>query len=162
MPLEHRQYLISQVDPLLELAKDHYYQLVLVWGGTWQERTLFLKEIALHKKYAYITLGLPLSRSLLDRPIRDRPMVLADHVSTMLASCTEGGIAMDHIEILFDPALHTDPLRLLQTHARSHVIIASWPGRYDHNRLIYAEPGHPEHFSQAVTGLLTYSLEVNE
>jgi hypothetical protein len=80
---------------------------------------------------------------------------------TLLASHSEGGIALDHIEILFDPALHTDPLRLLQTHARSRLILASWPGRYDHNRLTYAEPSHAEYFSRTVNGLLTYSLEVN-
>lgn len=159
---EHYQYLISQIDPLLELASGRYYQLVLVWGGTWQDRTLFLKEFAALKKYAYIAVGLPLSRSLLDRSLRDRPMVLADYISTLLASHSEIGVVLDHIEILFDPALHVDPLRLFQIHARSRLVIVSWPGRYEHNRLIYAEPGCPEYYSQIINGLLTFSLEVAE
>ena len=160
MSSEHQPYLISQIAPLLELAKDHYYQLLLIIGRSWRERTLFLKEIASHYEYAYVALGLPLSRSLLDRSLRDRPMVLADHMSTLIAPHSEGGIAMDQIEILFDPALHTDPLRLLQMHARSRLIVASWPGQYDRNRLTYAGHGHPEYYSHAVNGLLTYSLEV--
>jgi hypothetical protein len=161
MSPEHSNYLVSQIAPLLDLAKNHYYQLVLITGGTWRERTLLLREIATQNNYAYIALGLPLSRSLLDQPLRDRPMALADHVYTLLASRPEAGIALDHIEVLFDPALHTDPLRLLQTHARSRLILACWPGQYGHNRLTYADPGNPEYYSQTVNGLLTYSLEVD-
>jgi len=67
MPSEHQPYLISQIAPLLELAKDHYYQLLLIIGGSCRERTLFLKEIASHYEYAYIALGLPLRRSEVDQ-----------------------------------------------------------------------------------------------
>lgn len=161
MSTEHLQYQIAEIESLLDLAKNHYHQLVLLLGGTWRERTLFLKELAEHKGYAYISLGLPISRSLLERPLNERPMVLADHTRTLLNSRSEVGIALDHIEILFDPALHTDPLRLLQTHARSTLIIASWPGRYERTRLIYASPGHPEYYSEAADELLVYSLEVD-
>ncbi len=160
MTSEHLRFSISQIDPLLEQARDHYYQLVLILGGAWQDRTIFLKEIARCKKYAYLALGLPLSRALLDLPLRDRPIILAEHVSTWLTSLTGDGVAFDHIEILFDPALRTDPLRLLQTHARSRVIVASWPGRYEDDRLTYAEPGYSDYYQQTIRGLLTYSLEV--
>lgn len=156
------QYLISPFDPILELARNQYYQLVLVWGGTWQDRTTFFKEIALNKNYVYIAVGLQLSRSLIERSARDRPMVLADYMSTLLVSHSEGGIALDHIEILFEPALHADPLSLLQMFARSRLIIASWPGNYHHQRLTYAELGDPEYYSRTVNDLLTYSLEVTE
>jgi hypothetical protein len=162
MTPEYIRYQISQMDPLLELARDHYYQMVLVLGKTWQERTLFLKELAGHKGYAYIAFGLPLSRSLLERSLRDRPMVLSDLISTLLASHSEEGIVVDQIEILFDPALHTDPLQLLQMYARSRLLVLSWPGQYEHNRLTFAEPGHPEYYAQTVHGLLNFSLEVNE
>jgi hypothetical protein len=161
MPLEYLNYLTSQIAPLLELAKNQYYQLVLIFGGSWRDRTELLKEIAAQNQLVYITLGLPLSRLLLDQPLRDRPMILADHVSSMLAFQSEGGVALDHIEILFDPALHTDPLHLLQMHARSRLIVASWPGQYDQNYLTYAEPGFTDYYSQPVTGLISYSLEVN-
>lgn len=87
-------------------------------------------------------------------------MVLGEYVTTLLAPYPEIGIVIDHIEILFDPALHADPLRLLQMHARSRVVVASWPGRYVHNRLSYAQPGYTDYYSQSVDGLLTFSLEV--
>lgn len=67
MSSEHQPYLISQIAPLLELAKDHYYQLVLIIGRSWRERTLFLTEFASHYEYAYIALGLPLRRSEVDQ-----------------------------------------------------------------------------------------------
>ena len=67
MPSEHQNYLISKISPLLELAKDHYYQLMLIIGRSWQERTLFLKEIDPHYEHAYIALCLPLRRSEVDQ-----------------------------------------------------------------------------------------------
>ena len=157
----HRQYLISQVDPLIELAKDHYYQLVLIIGGTWQDRTVLLKELAEYKKFDYISLGLPLSQAMLDRAPKDRPIVLADYVTTILTARSIKGIVLDHIEILFNPVLFTDPLRLLQSISRSHVIVASWPGLYDETHLTYAKPSDNEYFSTKISDLLTYSIEVN-
>jgi hypothetical protein len=151
----------SQITKLVEIARNHYYQLVLLMGGHWRDRSFLLKEFAEHNNFGYIALSLPLSKSLLERTLRDRPMVVADHLNTLLAPFADGGIALDHIEILFDPALQTDPLRLIQMQARYRGIIASWPGVYDRDRLIYAEPGHPEYYSKTAKGLLTYYLEVN-
>ena len=35
---------------------------------------------------------------------------------------------LDHLEILFDPALEQDPLRLLQGVSRDRTVVAAWPG----------------------------------
>jgi hypothetical protein len=161
MSTEEFTYHQYQIKKLVETVRNHYYQLVLLMGGNWRERSFLLKEFAKYNNFEYIALSLPLSKSLLERPLQDRPMVLADHLNTLLAHYANSGIALDHIEILFDPALQTDPLRLIQMQARYRVIIASWPGVYDRDRLIYAEPGHPEHYSKTVKRLLTYHFEVN-
>jgi hypothetical protein len=52
---------------------------------------------------------------------------------------------LDNIEVLFDTMLKIDPLRLLENLSRSRTIIATWPGQLVDNRLVYAEPWHPEY-----------------
>ena len=54
-------------------------------------------------------------------------------------------VALDNIELLFDPALHQDPLVCLQGLSRNKTLIAAWGGNYVGGVLTYAEPGHPEY-----------------
>lgn len=53
---------------------------------------------------------------------------------------------LNYLDILFDPLLKTNPIRLLENLSKRHKIIAVWPGRYKDGKLIYAESGHPEYF----------------
>ena len=160
MDSNHHQYIISQIGPLIELTKDHYYKLVLIHGGIWQDRTSLLKTLAENTIYDYISLGLPLSQAMLDRAPRERPLVVEDYVTTLLSAGSTSGFVLDHLEILFNPTLFTDPIRLLQSISRSRVIVASWPGSYDGNRLTYARPSDDEYFSTKIKDLFTYSIEV--
>ena len=52
---------------------------------------------------------------------------------------------LDNIELLFEPSLHQDPMRLLQDLARRLTIIAVWSGAIEDGYITYAEPGHPEY-----------------
>ena len=69
------------------------------------------------------------------------------------------GIALDQIEILFDPELQIDPFRFIRTLSHSQLILLSWPGTCDPSRLIYARPGHPEYRVSPIGDTLIYSLE---
>ncbi|MGM0840267.1 MAG: BREX-3 system P-loop-containing protein BrxF [Bacillota bacterium] len=54
---------------------------------------------------------------------------------------------LQHIDILFDPVLQVHPIRLLENISKKYKLVIDWPGRYEDNRLYYAEYGHPEYFS---------------
>ena len=56
-------------------------------------------------------------------------------------------LVLDNLEILFDPDLKQDPLRLLQGISRNRSVLASWNGTYNSGKLLYAESGHPEYRS---------------
>jgi len=161
MSTNNHEYHLKKIIPLLTLAKGHYQQLVLISGGNWQNRTVILQAAASRFDLFYSSLSLPLSRALLERSPKERPMVLADYMTTLVTPQSGDGVAIDHIEILFDPALHTNPLRLLQMQAHSRLVLASWPGQFDQDRLIYAEPGHPEYYSEKADDLITYAIEVD-
>jgi hypothetical protein len=154
------EFQITEVTSLLNQARDHYYNLVLITGADWRTRTTFLKELAFSTKYSYVSLGLPLSRALIDQPVKDRPFLLSEQISNIITTSSDDGVILDHIEILFAPALRTNPLGVLQANAHSRMVVASWPGSLRDGNLTYASPGHPEHYSQQANGLLIYSIEV--
>ncbi|MBA3945734.1 MAG: BREX-3 system P-loop-containing protein BrxF [Herpetosiphonaceae bacterium] len=53
-----------------------------------------------------------------------------------------GPIICTAIDLLFEPALALDPLRLLRDASRVAPMIVTWPGRFANNVLTYAEPAH--------------------
>ena len=63
-------------------------------------------------------------------------------------------VLLDNTEILFDPALQQDPLRLLQHASRNRTIVASWNGTVDDRYLSYADPGHSEYRRYPTAGLV--------
>jgi hypothetical protein len=64
---------------------------------------------------------------------RLREMVPASGAQAAL--CTE-------IDLLFEPTLQLDPLRLLRDASRATRIVVAWPGSYSGDTLAYAVPAH--------------------
>lgn len=56
---------------------------------------------------------------------------------------------LQYIDILFDPALQINPIRLLENISKRNNLIVIWPGVYKNGQLIYAENGHPEYYSNS-------------
>jgi hypothetical protein len=63
----------------------------------------------------------------------------------LLAGASGEVVLLDNMEILFDPGLEIDPLRLLQVVSRNRTTVAAWNGAFHNGTLTYAEPGHPEY-----------------
>ncbi len=158
-PTANLGYHLSQLAEVLVSIHRSNQRLILIVGGDWQQRTELLKSTAAAHDLTYLSLGLPLSRVLLDLLPHERPLAVEEQVVAM-AGIGSRGLALDHVEILFDPDLKTDPLRLFEVLARDRVVLAAWPGEYDGQRLTYAEPAHPEHYSRAASDIQFYSLEV--
>ncbi|HFT2185286.1 TPA: BREX-3 system P-loop-containing protein BrxF [Bacillus cereus] len=53
---------------------------------------------------------------------------------------------LQHIDILFDPVIKINPIRLLENISKKSKVIVMWPGEYKNNQLVYAQEGHPECF----------------
>lgn len=129
----------------IDAAQSRYYRLVLLVGPAASGKTQALFQLSKETGYPYINLNLALSQKLLEYPSRVRPLRLPRTVEAILDGAAGDTVLLDNIEILFDPALHQDPLRLLQHISRTRTIVAAWSGRFDGRALIYAEPGHPEY-----------------
>jgi hypothetical protein len=152
-------YFLAQLSPLLTHAENRVHHLVLLEGGNWQLRTAILRAVASSFDFAYIPLGLNLSRALLSILPKERPLVFTDQLDGLIAAHPRHGIALDQIEILFSPELHTDSYRLLQSLSLYKLILVSWPGQYINSRLSYSKPGHPEYYSYSNPDVLVFSLQ---
>ena len=95
---------------------------------------------------------------MLEMTQRQRAIRVLDEVGSILHEQAGSAICVDNIEILFEPSLHVDALRLLQSIAKQHTLVVAWPGRFDGTRLLYATKDHPEYREYASDGLSVISI----
>lgn len=128
---------------LVEGAASQYARLVLVVGQHGTGKTRLVREFASEGNYPFLDLGADLPPALFEVPARRRPVAASDYVGEELRAADRVAV-VDNIEILFQPRLTLDPLKLLLDNARNRVIVAAWPGTFNGQELNFAELGHPE------------------
>lgn len=122
-----------------------YHRLVLVVSPPEKEISAVLKSIAEQEGLQLVNVNRELSERMLAITARQRSLRAASLVGDIIANGNKKTVLLDNIEILFDPALRLDPLRLLQSLSRRKTIVASWKGQVQGTHLTYAEPDHPEY-----------------
>ncbi len=127
-------------------APARFYRLALLVGPLGSGKTPLIKKLAECLGSSIVNVNLQLSRELLAFSPRSRPFQVTPILADLVESSSEPTL-LDNIEILFDPALKLDPLRLLENLSRNRTVIASWQGSMIGGRLVYAEPDHPEYRS---------------
>ena len=113
-------------------------------GPSGSGRTAVLRALADADKVPVLNIGHEISRRLLDLTERQRVLQLPKLLEEAVAGLPDTLSILDNTEILFNPVLKQDPLRLLQGLSRDRTIVASWLGNVDGGHLTYAAPEHPE------------------
>lgn len=137
--------LVDSIRTQIDAASQLYHRLVLVVGGQRTGKTTALRELSESGSLPFVNLNLALSGRLLELTSKARSLHLPKLLADIVASAGAEVVILDNIEILFDPALHQDPLRCLQGVSRNRTIVASWSGDVRDRTLTYAEPGHREY-----------------
>ena len=140
-------------------AEHLYHRLVLVVGAGGAGKTAALRDLTDTTGAPLINVGVELSRRLLDLAEWQRPIRVAPLLDQIVAEAGSDVILLDNIELLFDLALHQDPLRLLRGLSRRRTVVASWSGSMEETHIQYAAPGHPEHRRCPVDGILVVDAE---
>jgi hypothetical protein len=129
----------------LEGARRLYNRLVLVVGPAGSGKTAALRALCDQDGFPCINLNLALSQRLLEHASKARPLRLRVALNDVLNQAEGDVVVIDNIEILFDPGLKQDPLRLLELSSRNRTVVASWNGEIMGRTLTYAVAGHPEY-----------------
>ena len=141
----------------IEGARHRYHRLILVAGAGGSGKTAALRAVAQATGAPVLNLNLELSRRLLELTARQRVLRLPALLDELIPR-GRSPVLLDNTELLFEPALRTDPLKLLQGAARNRTVVAAWNGALDGGWLTCAEPGHPEYRRYRRDGLAIVSL----
>jgi len=134
----------AKLEQAIEQAASQYYRLVLLAGAPGSGKTATLQAVAQQHGYPFVNVNLEMSRRLLELTRSQRSRQVERLFKEVIASVHGDVVLLDNLEVLFDPALEVEPLRLLQVSSRNRTVVASWNGTWKDGTLIYAEPGHPE------------------
>lgn len=145
---------LEQVRNQLSGIEDLYNRLILVVGPSPSGNSAVLRALAEADQAPVLNIGVELSRKLLDLTERQRVLRLPSLLEEATTGLPAHLILLDNTELLFDPVLRQDPLRLLQGLSRDRTIVASWLGDIEGGFLTYAVPEHPEFRRYSAADLL--------
>jgi hypothetical protein len=149
---------VSALEEKIAVASTLYHRVVVLVGGSSDSRSELLATSSRKHNWLVVDLGLTFSQQLLDVPRRHRAVTAPQVLSDLLSSISNDILLLDHIEILFNPELAQDPIKLLQSLSRNRTLVVSWPGAYDGATLLYAEPGDPEYYRQPIPDLMQVEM----
>jgi hypothetical protein len=118
--------------------------LVLLVGPAGSGKTATLNETASLHGWPRLNVNLLLAERLIDFSQKQRAVRVAGVLEDLIQESSADVVLLDNLEILFAIELAQDPLRLLQSLSRNRAVIAAWPGTFDGQTLLYAEPSHRE------------------
>lgn len=138
-----------------------YHHLVLVVAPMGAGKSSALEFVSEQSGCRVVNLSLELSERMLDLTQRQRTLQLPRLLDGLIDRSPESVVLLDNIELLFEPSLMQDPLRLLQGASRQKTLVAAWGGTIIDGWLTYAAQGHPEYKKYPIEDLLIVGGQYN-
>jgi len=136
--------LLTDVMQAIRQAGDLYYRLMLLAGPQGTGKTAVLQTLAKENLYPLINVNYQLCKGMLELTRNQRTRQVERLFKAVVGSGAGDVVLLDNLEVLFDPSLEVEPLRLLLNASRNQTLVAAWNGTFRDGTLVYAEPGHPE------------------
>lgn len=139
-------------------VRHSYHRLVLLVGPLGSGKSRLLRTTAAEESWPIVNVGVELAQILVPIPPLRRSLEAQGAVSNLVAAHRSDTIALDNIEILFDPSLRLQPFELLKQLSRSKTIVAAWPGCAG-AELTYAEPGRRDYAAYDAGGVTVLPIQ---
>ena len=127
------------------LSASSYHACLLLLHPDVCRLARLVDELTATYTWPRLSVGRELAAALLSEPPARRPQATRRWLEARLCEMVSAGdeiVLCTEIDLLFEPALHLDPLRLLRDASRVARIVVVWPGSYDGDVLAYAVPAH--------------------
>ncbi|MBB6451616.1 hypothetical protein HNQ94_000037 [Salirhabdus euzebyi] len=139
-----KEHLVFSIKEELKMISKRRHQLILIINHKWKDLSFLDEKLALPQ----LNINLELSTLLKDIPINKRHRRVVTFLKDVVKqNAIENTIILDHIEVLFDPQLKQDPLKLFEDISRNYILIVNWKGDIINNKLTYAQHEHIEFHS---------------
>lgn len=132
---------LTKLSKLLQEHTAHWHKLIFILEKNYDNYQIDKLKMS----FEVLNINLLLSEKLLTISSKNYPLYVEEEVRNLLKDKKHVYI-FHHIDILFDPLLRINPVRLLENISKQYQLIVVWPGDYIKEKLIYAKQGHPEHF----------------
>lgn len=119
-----------------------YYPCCLLIHPNIYQLQRVAEQVTAWYNWPVLSIGTTLSSDLLFTPPTRRPQEVHRVLASAIHSFGAGPLLCTDIDILFEPSLKLDPLRLLRDFSRSLMLVTLWPGMLQANTLTYATPAH--------------------
>lgn len=121
---------------------DRYWHKLMFVCGNMDSDEVFQD---LQEDIEILNINLIVSQGLMNIGRNKYPLYIEELIQTAMDNPNKI-YGFTHIDILFDPVLQTNPVRLLENISKSRKLIILWPGEYKDGKLFYAESDHSEYF----------------
>src|SRR6187397_2100011 len=119
----------TTIEQAIEQAASQYYRLVALAGVPGSGKTAALQSVAQKLGCPLVNVNLELTKRMLELTRTQRSRQVERLLKDVIAASGDV-VLLDNLEVLFDPALEVEPLRLLQVASRNRTVVASWNGSY--------------------------------
>ena len=124
---------------------NNFSKLLMLVGPTLSGKTQCLKEISERINIPYVNLGAELSKKLIELTIKQQVLRASGLTKEIINNIHSDIALVDNIEILFNPDLKVDPIRLLLNCSRNKTLVVAISGMRVDDSIIYAEPDYLEY-----------------
>jgi hypothetical protein len=136
---------IAELRSALLTARREHFRIIWLVGGLASDRSAIIRGVAGAEDGALLDVGKLLSATLIDIPLPHRAVSVDDAFSEILSSGSKDLLCLDHLEILFETSLLLQPIDLVRNASRRFLLLASWPGTFSEDFLIFGSEDHPAH-----------------
>ncbi len=109
--------------------------------------------------WSRLPVGQELCSVLLSEPPQHRPHTANRWIKVRLGEMAPGPVLCTETDLLFEPTLKLDPLRLIRDASKVTRLVVAWLGSYTDNVLAYAAPEHSHYRTWRNPGVAITVLE---
>lgn len=132
---------INDIQSAIFNSEYQSYRLIIVSIPKSFDFSFFGNEIY---NVEFINLSRILAYKMIGLSQKERVKKVESLIECITEQC-DSMIFLKKIDILFEPSLDNDPMRLLKGIAKSKTVVAIWPGEITETSVVYSKPGKPDY-----------------